>query len=83
MSSGDAFRRHPWEPSQWALMSRGACSECHGSIVWMPARDLAFEVAPGDRLRVFELIDFVGSDAAAWYCDGCRAWGVFDGVHQG
>lgn len=83
MSSGDSFRRRPWEPSRWALMTRGSCSECRASIFWMSVRDLAFEVEPGDRLRVFGLVDLLGGDATAWLCPLCRAWGVFDGAQLG
>lgn len=68
--------------SPWASLSRTSCDECGGTkLRWMEARDLAFEVAPGDRLRVFEVIDFTGQRADAWMCPDCGNWGIFDRTH--
>jgi len=43
----------------------------------MTAGELAFEVAPGERLRIFEAIEHVGRNADAWKCNACNGWGLF------
>ncbi len=69
--------------SPYAGLARSSCSECRGTnLLWMQARDLAFEVPPGERMRVFELIDFVGQRADAWICPDCGNWGMFDREHS-
>lgn len=64
--------------SEFAALARRFCSECRaGDLRWSSARDLAWSVEPGDRLRVFELVDFCGPDSDAWFCPACGAWGIF------
>lgn len=75
--TGGAFGE--WRPSSWAEMARRVCSECGlETIKWVRSRDLAWKVAPGMRLRVFELVGFVGDRADAWWCESCGAFGAFD-----
>ena len=63
----------------WAALVRSKCSECQcPHLEWHVLRDLAWEVEPAERLRVFELIDFLGAGARAWYCPACGAWGAFE-----
>ena len=69
--------------SAYAGLARSACSDCGSrSLAWYTSRDLAFEVDPGERLRVFEVIDFVGPYADAWLCHDCGNWGIFDRTHS-
>jgi hypothetical protein len=72
-----AFSRRPLSP--FAAYSRSRCTECRSPrIAWSSALDLAWSIAPAERLRLFELIAWCGEDADAWRCEECGAWGVFD-----
>lgn len=62
----------------WSRVARQSCSDCGSrAIDWMMLRDLAWEVPPRDRRRVFELYDFLGCGADAWLCTECNAFGAF------
>lgn len=74
--AGESFRRTR-PTSQWAHLSRSSCSECGAPIKWGTAQDLAWEVAPGERVRIFAAIDHAGAGADAWRCTQCDGWGIF------
>lgn len=56
---------------------RPSCPDCKGAIVWMLLADLAWEVSPAERLRVFDIASWCGSDAQAWLCPQCGMYGAF------
>ena len=72
--TGEAFAR---PTSLWAAMARPSC-ECGGLVQWHAAHDLPWHVAPGDRVRAFQLVTWCGHDADAWTCSRCGNWGVFE-----
>jgi len=59
-----------------AALFRSTCTDCGSSrIEWSPLADLLSRAR--DRQRIVELLDFLGSDADAWLCSECGAFGAF------
>lgn len=57
---------------------RRTCPDCFSTrLRWMPLTDLAFAVPASERLRVFDLASWCGSDAQCWLCTKCGMYGAF------
>lgn len=60
-----------------ARMFRTSCSECGASdLEWITPEQLAERVPAGDRPRVHEAVDMVGSGGEAWLCPRCGNFGI-------
>lgn len=57
---------------------RRSCPDCGCfALRWMPLVDLAFAVPVSERVRVFDLASWCGSDAQSWLCPRCGMYGAF------
>lgn len=64
--------------SEFERAVRQTCSECGaGRLWWTSIEYLPWKVEAKDRKRVFELADWCGPGASAWYCHACGGFGAF------